>query len=101
MALPWPAYGNDRASTDQTAAYLFQGSILLRAQGFDDNTHMCIDPTRATIAAKRLGPGVALFTLTTAPAADTSSAHTRTFRCSPVRQALRDRRQNPNPQIHR
>jgi hypothetical protein len=66
-----------------------------------DRVFVRLDPPRSPVSAQRPGARFAPLALERPPSADARSADPKPFARLPMAQALRNRRQHPNPQIKR
>ena len=95
------AVAEDQPLLGKLAPQFFEGDVFRLVEHGKNRSAMRLDPARTAVAAKCPGPGIALFALTLAPAADARSAYTKTLARLAMRQSSGDCRKNTNPKINR
>ena len=104
VALEEPADGavaEDEPDASQPAPQFLQGDVRHLGQQCQDRRLVRLDAAGSAIPAKRPGPGIAVLALQRPPATDARRADPEPLPGLTVRQARRDRRNNPYPKINR
>jgi hypothetical protein len=95
------AEAEHHALRGQIAANLLDGGVPIGAERGQHGGAVGFDAPRATVAAQRFRPRIALLALARSPTANACGAHAKPLGRLPMRGAGVNRRKNPNPKINR